>query len=311
MADNNDNSQMDIDNLLERLLTVRKSESQGTSVSLTEQEIDFLCGRSKEIFLSQPMLLELKAPIKIFGNLHGYYDSLLHFLEQGGWPPESNYLFLGNYVDRGKQSIEVICLLLAYKIKYPNNIFLLRGNHECSSINRIYGFYDQCKRQYNVKLWKTFNHCFNCLPAAAIIGEKIFCCQGGLSPDFQSFDQIRQIQRPTDVPDHGVLHALLWSDPDKDIKRWNENDASVSYCFGVEIVYEFLNQHNLDLICRSHQIVENGYEFFADHHLVTIFSAPDYCEEYDNDGAIMSVNENLTYSFMVLHSKVRRSNHIL
>jgi len=108
-------------------------------------------------------------------------------------------LFLGDYVDRGKQSLETICLLLAYKIKYPENFFILRGNHECASINRIYGFYDECKRRYNIKLWKTFTDCFNCLPIAAIIDEKIFTMHGGLSPDLNSMEQIRRVMRPTDV----------------------------------------------------------------------------------------------------------------
>ena len=102
-------------------------------------------------------------------------------------------------MDRGKQSLETICLLLAYKIKYPENFFILRGNHECASINRIYGFYDECKRRYNIKLWKTFTDCFNCLPIAAIIDEKIFTMHGGLSPDLNSMEQIRRVMRPTDV----------------------------------------------------------------------------------------------------------------
>jgi hypothetical protein len=124
---------------------------------------------------------------------------LLRLFEYGGFPPEANYLFLGDYVDRGKQSLETICLLLAYKIKYPENFFILRGNHECASINRIYGFYDECKRRYNIKLWKTFTDCFNCLPIAAIIDEKIFTMHGGLSPDLNSMEQIRRVMRPTDV----------------------------------------------------------------------------------------------------------------
>nr|XP_015195029.1 PREDICTED: serine/threonine-protein phosphatase PP1-beta catalytic subunit [Lepisosteus oculatus] len=140
----------------------------------------------------------------VSGDIHGQYTDLLRLFEYGGFPPEANYLFLGDYVDRGKQSLETICLLLAYKIKYPENFFLLRGNHECASINRIYGFYDECKRRFNIKLWKTFTDCFNCLPIAAIIDEKIFCCHGGLSPDLQSMEQIRRIMRPTDVPDTGV-----------------------------------------------------------------------------------------------------------
>ncbi|QQP41140.1 Serine/threonine-protein phosphatase, partial [Caligus rogercresseyi] len=167
-----------------------------------------------------------------------------------------------DYVDRGKQSLEVICLLLAYKIKYPENFFLLRGNHECASINRIYGFYDECKRRFSVKLWKTFTDCFNCLPIAAIVDEKIFCCHGGLSPDLQCMEQIRRIMRPTDVPDtgtlipslfSGLLCDLLWSDPDKDVEGWGENDRGVSFTFGADVVSKFLERHDLDLICRAHQ----------------------------------------------------------
>jgi hypothetical protein len=154
------------------------------------------------------------------GDLHGQYFDLLRLFEYGGFPPESNYLFLGDYVDRGKQSLECICLLLAYKIKYPENFFLLRGNHECASINRIYGFYDECKRRYSIKLWKTFTDCFNCLPVSAIVDEKILCMHGGLSPDLQRLEQISRIMRPTDVPDSGLLCDLLWSDPDKDVSGW-------------------------------------------------------------------------------------------
>lgn len=154
---------------------------------------------------------------------------MLRLFEYGGFPPEANYLFLGDYVDRGKQSLETICLLLSYKIKYPENFFILRGNHEYASINRIYGFYDECKcflladstcipnialikfgtgkRRYNIKLWKTFTDCFNCLPIAAIIDEKIFCMHGGLSPDLQSMEQIRRVMRPTDVPDTGKCYS--------------------------------------------------------------------------------------------------------
>lgn len=138
------------------------------------------------------------------GDIHGQYYDLLRLFEYGGFPPNSNYLFLGDYVDRGKQSLETICLLLAFKVKYPENFFLLRGNHECASINRIYGFYDECKRRYSIKLWKTFTDCFNCLPICAVIDEKIFCTHGGLSPDLSSLEQIRRIVRPTDVPDTGM-----------------------------------------------------------------------------------------------------------
>ena len=250
--------------------------------------------------MQQPILLELEAPIKICGDIHGQYFDLLRLFEYGGYPPDSNYLFLGDYVDRGKQSLETVCLLLAYKIKYPENFFLLRGNHECASINRIYGFYDECKRRYSIKLWKTFTDCFNCLPICALIDDKILCMHGGLSPELSNLEQIVRIMRPVDVPDTGLLCDMLWSDPEKGIRGWGDNERGVSFTFGAEIVDNFLRKHDIDLICRAHQVVEDGYEFFAKRQLVTIFSAPNYCGEFDNSGALMSVDESLMCSFQIL-----------
>ncbi|KAF3845021.1 hypothetical protein F7725_008184 [Dissostichus mawsoni] len=240
--------ELNVDSLISRLLEVRGCRP-GKIVQMSESEVRGLCIKSREIFL------------------------------------KANYLFLGDYVDRGKQSLETICLLLAYKIKYPENFFLLRGNHECASINRIYGFYDECKRRFNIKLWKTFTDCFNCLPIAAIIDEKIFCCHGGLLCD------------------------LLWSDPDKDVQGWGENDRGVSFTFGADVVSKFLNRHDLDLICRAHQVVEDGYEFFAKRQLVTLFSAPNYCGEFDNAGGMMSVDESLMCSFQILKPSEKKAKY--
>ncbi|KAF7148059.1 hypothetical protein RHSIM_Rhsim03G0137100 [Rhododendron simsii] len=285
-----------LDKIIERLIETR-STKPGKLVQVTESEIKQLCVASRDIFMQQPNLLELRAPIKICGDIHGQYSDLLRLFEYGGFPPQANYLFLGDYVDRGKQSLETICLLLAFKIRYPENFFLLRGNHECASINRIYGFFDECKRRFNVKIWKSFTDCFNCLPVAALIDDKILCMHGGLSPDLTSLDQIRTLPRPIAVPDTGLLCDLLWSDPSRDVKGWGMNDRGVSFTFGPDRVSEFLTKHDLDLVCRAHQVVEDGYEFFAERQLVTIFSAPNYCGEFDNAGAMMIVDENLMCSF--------------
>ncbi|XP_064602959.1 serine/threonine-protein phosphatase alpha-2 isoform-like [Liolophura sinensis] len=290
--------ELDVDSILEQLLAVR--DNPGKQVQLPETQIRQLCQISRSIFLEQPMLVELEAPVNICGDIHGQFSDLIRHFDKCGFPPESNYLFLGDYVDRGKRSLETICLVLAYKIKYPNNFFLLRGNHECASINRIYGFYDECKRRYNIKLWKTFTDCFNCLPIAALVEGTIFCMHGGLSPELTELEMLKEIERPLDVPDHGMVCDLLWSDPDEDITGWGENDRGVSYTFGGDIVKQFLKKFELSLIVRAHQVVEDGYQFFQRRKLVTLFSAPNYCGEFDNAAAVMIVSEDLTCSFKIL-----------
>ncbi|CAA7405550.1 unnamed protein product [Spirodela intermedia] len=288
-----------LDTIISRLVATEGNRPTEEN-PLSEAEIRLLCLVSKDIFLEQPNLLELEAPIKICGDIHGQYSDLLRLFEYCGFPPESNYLFLGNYVDYGRRSMETMCLLLAYKIKYPVNFFLLRGNHESASVNRIYGFYDECKRRFNVRLWKISNDCFNCLPVAALVDGKIFCVHGGISPDLKNLDQIRNLARPTDVPDAGLLCDLLWSDPSRDVQGWGIHDSGFSYRFGADIVSEFLEKNDLDLICRAHQVVEDGYEFFGGRQLVTVFSAPCWHGEFDNAGAIMSVDDTFMCSFQIL-----------
>mmetsp|Transcript_15760 Transcript_15760/g.22412 ORF Transcript_15760/g.22412 Transcript_15760/m.22412 type:complete len:566 (-) Transcript_15760:114-1811(-) len=290
--------------ITQRLLVLRGSPP-GTLVSLAESEIRLICQCIRPVLLSQPMLLELEAPLKICGDVHGQFTDLLRLFEYGGFPPASNYLFLGDYVDRGKQSLETICLLFCYKIQYPENFFILRGNHESAGINRIYGFYDECKRRYSIKLWKIFSDVFNCLPVSALVDEKILCMHGGLSPEMESLQQIADLQRPCDVPDVGLMCDLLWSDPDTGIHGWAENDRGVSFVFGADVVAAFLEKHDLDLLVRAHQVVEDGYEFFAGRRLVTLFSAPNYCGEFDNAGGMISVDEVLMCSFQILKPSAR------
>lgn len=271
-----------LDDIIRRLL---EGKGAGKQVQLMEGEIRQLCVNARNIFLSQPNLLQIRAPIRICGlsfppisthkqldicmhtffhadtttnfitgDIHGQYQDLLRLFEYGGSPPATSYLFLGDYVDRGKKSLETICLLLAYKIRYPDQVFLLRGNHEDAKINRIYGFYDECKRRFNVRLWKIFTDCFNCLPIAALIDEKILCMHGGLSPELETLNQIDDIERPTEIPESGLLCDLLWSDPDPSIEGWADSDRGVSCTFGSDVVVDFLKKNGLDLICRGHQV---------------------------------------------------------
>lgn len=296
---NETEQEINIDSVITRLLEVKGSKP-GKQVNLTENEISIICLKSRDVFITQPMLIELDAPVQICGDIHGQYYDLIRIFEYGGYPPKSNYLFLGDYVDRGCQSLETVCLLLAYKIKYPESIHLLRGNHESASINRIYGFYDECKKRYSLKLWKLFGDCFNCMPVSALVEEKIMCMHGGLSPELLAIDQINKIGRPVEVPDAGMLCDIVWSDPDEEITGWADNERGVSYRFGADILAQFLTKNDLDLVVRAHQVVEDGYEFFGKKQLVTLFSAPNYCGEFDNSSGMMLVDENLLCSFQVL-----------
>eukprot|EP00928_Gymnodinium_smaydae_P088327 TRINITY_DN72433_c0_g1_i1.p1 TRINITY_DN72433_c0_g1~~TRINITY_DN72433_c0_g1_i1.p1 ORF type:complete len:317 (+),score=59.56 TRINITY_DN72433_c0_g1_i1:344-1294(+) len=299
-------AELDLDALLKSLLQLRHFTPADGAAQMKERDLELLCVRTREIFMEQPMLLEVDAPMRIAGDVHGQYFDLLRLFHRCGYPEDQNYLFLGDYVDRGKNSIECVALLFAYKVKFPENFFLLRGNHEASAINKIYGFHDECKRRYSLKLWKTFADVFNCMPVCAILADRIMCMHGGLSPQLRHFDQIRELVRPGEVPDGGLLCDLLWSDPSEEVKGWGDNERGVSFSFGSDVLRSFLNQQDLDLVVRAHQVCENGYEFFGGRQLVTVFSAPNYCREFDNVGAVLGLSEDLKCSFMLLKPEHRR-----
>eukprot|EP00980_Cylindrotheca_fusiformis_P022447 scaffold9308_cov115-Cylindrotheca_fusiformis.AAC.10 len=283
----------------------------GTSSDLKEEDIINLCKQIREVFLAEKMVLTLSAPIKICADLHGQFYDLLRLFEYGNHPIQSNYLFLGDYVDRGKQSVETMCLLFAYKLLDPSSIHLLRGNHETSKINRIYGFYDECKRRYSVKVYKAFCNAFNCMPMVAVVEETIVCMHGGLSPGLEDLEDVNKKERPCEIPEEGLLCDLVWADPDPDVTGWVESDRGVSYLFGKDILNKFLEKNDYELVVRGHQVVEDGYQFFNDRKLVTLFSAPNYCGEFDNSGAMMIIDKDMSCSFQLLKPVSRRRESIL
>jgi serine/threonine-protein phosphatase PP1 catalytic subunit len=294
-----------ISRLKEKLIDSRKGEFC-SNVKISEREVITVIDKVYPIIEKEESMLELEPPLYICGDIHGQFYDLLRLFEILKYPPESKFLFLGDYVDRGKRSLECILLLLCLKIKYPSRIFLLRGNHESEDINRMYGFYDECKRRYTIKLWKNFIDSFNCLPIAAVIDDTIFCCHGGLSPELIFVNQIKNIIRPTDVPEYGMLCDILWSDPNENenMKEYfGKNERGISVTFSKKSLNNFLNDNNLELLCRAHQVVEEGYEFFGNNKCVTVFSAPNYCGMFDNSGAMMVVDENLKCSFNIIKCK--------
>jgi diadenosine tetraphosphatase ApaH/serine/threonine PP2A family protein phosphatase len=245
--------------------------------------------------------VEVKPPVTVVGDVHGQYSDLMRIFNVKGFPDKTNYVFLGDYADRGPQQIETVALLFCYKVMFPSRFFLLRGNHETAGINRNYGFYLEIERRYgsNTKLWDHFNSVFQLLPYAVLIGGRILGMHGGLSPLLSSMDQLRNLQRVTDPPNPSLELDLLWSDPHMTTRGWEPNQRGASYVFGVDVVYRFCQQHNIDLIVRAHQVVQDGYEFFANRKLVTIFSAPHYTAQFNNNSATMDVDANLNCTFTV------------
>ena len=298
-------------NTLEEKLIKSKKGSYCIDIRISEREVFTVIDKVYPLIEKEESMLELEPPIYICGDIHGQFYDLLRVFEIFKYPPESKFLFLGDYVDRGKNSLECILLLLCLKIKYPDKIFLLRGNHESADVNRTFGFYDECKRKVSLKIYKKFCNLFNILPITALISEKILCMHGGLSKDLTNINQLKLIKRPTEIPDKGLLCDLVWSDPDNLVsKDFVENkERGISVCFSKEVVEQFTKLNNLDLICRAHQVVEEGYEFFANMKLITIFTAPNYMNIFDNNGGILFVNEDLLCSLHILKPNYQDENH--
>jgi serine/threonine-protein phosphatase PP1 catalytic subunit len=293
-----------LDQVIDKLLSI-SSRPVGTRANLTDEEVIYLCDTSMPIFEAQPILLELRAPITVVGDTHGQFHDVIRIFGDGKTPDNTQFLFLGDYIDRGRNSVETLCLLLAYKIQHPDTFYMLRGNHECAYINRLYGFFDECTNYWpdtGVERWEHFSEVFRRLPIAAIVDRKIFCVHGGLSPHLETLDDIRNITRPIEIPEEGLLCDLVWSDPNPDAEDWDPNDRGTSVFFGAEKVRDFLAKFELDLVCRAHQAVMEGFDFpfFEDPCLITLFSAPNYCYEFMDKGAILHVDEKLFCSFTIL-----------
>ncbi|KAI1720455.1 calcineurin-like phosphoesterase domain-containing protein [Ditylenchus destructor] len=246
----------------------------------SEKELRSLCLRARERFNKEEALLRIQPNILILGDLHGQFRDLQNFFTIMGLPPKKRFLFLGDYVDRGPNSLETISLLLALKLRFPRRLYLLRGNHEARATNILYGFMEECKARYGKeegqKIWTEFQHVFNVMPIAAVVGERIYCAHGGISQDLFSWKQFNRIVRPCDVPDISIITDVLWSDPCITIPYFTDSPRNVSQVFGEKAVEEFCERMGIDIIVRGHQVNDKGYEIFFNGKVVTIFSAPNY-----------------------------------
>ncbi|KAL8057912.1 hypothetical protein ABFX02_04G214600 [Erythranthe guttata] len=278
-------------------------------------EIADLCDCAERIFASEPSVLQLKAPIKIFGDLHGQFGDLMRLFDEYGSPSTAgdiayiDYLFLGDYVDRGQHSMETISLLLALKVEHPHQVHLIRGNHEAADINALFGFRIECIERMGERdgiwTWHRINRLFNWLPLAALIEKKIICMHGGIGRSINHVEQIENIQRPIAMEAGSiVLMDLLWSDPTENdsVEGLRPNARGPGLVtFGPDRVMEFCNNNDLQLIVRAHECVMDGFERFAQGHLITLFSATNYCGTANNAGAILVLGRDLVVVPKLIH----------
>ncbi|RWR76596.1 serine/threonine-protein phosphatase BSL1-like protein [Cinnamomum micranthum f. kanehirae] len=285
------------------------------SFFLDSYEVGELCYAAEQIFMHEPTVLQLKAPVKVFGDLHGQFGDLMRLFDEYGFPSTAgdityiDYLFLGDYVDRGQHSLETITLLLALKIEYPENVHLIRGNHEAADINALFGFRLECIERMGendgIWAWTRFNQLFNYLPLAALIEKKIICMHGGIGRSINSVEQIEKLERPITM-DAGsiILMDLLWSDPTENdsIEGLRPNARGPGLVtFGPDRVTDFCKRNRLQLIIRAHECVMDGFERFAQGQLITLFSATNYCGTANNAGAILVVGRGLVIVPKLIH----------
>ena len=310
-----------IDTLLKPEIWLKENHDfENEKFPFSIEQISNLTTQCLQIVANQPNILKVSAPVKVFGDIHGQYMDLMNFFNKWGSPSEgpngdimaNDYLFLGDYVDRGNASLETICLLMALKVKYPEQIHLIRGNHEDILINSGFGFQEECEQRLNDdsdsddSLFAQINHFFEYLPFAAIIEEQILCVHGGIGANVRKISDIEGIPRPFDViheaqtRDQKLAMDLLWSDPTDNDEEYgiqpnvqrDSNQLGHIVKYGPDIVRKFLKDNNLSHIIRGHECVLDGFERFAGGLLLTVFSATDYCGRHGNAGAMLVINQH-------------------
>ncbi|KAL5051202.1 Serine/threonine-protein phosphatase 2B catalytic subunit [Aspergillus fruticulosus] len=273
---------------------------------LTEDQALWIIQAGTQILKSEPNLLEMDAPITVCGDVHGQYYDLMKLFEVGGDPSETRYLFLGDYVDRGYFSIECVLYLWALKIWYPNTLWLLRGNHECRHLTDYFTFKLECKHKYSERIYEACIESFCALPLAAVMNKQFLCIHGGLSPELHTLEDIKSIDRFREPPTHGLMCDILWADPLEDFGQEKTGDYFIhnsvrgcSYFFSYPAACAFLEKNNLLSVIRAHEAQDAGYRMYRKTRttgfpsVMTIFSAPNYLDVYNNKAAVLKYENNV------------------
>ncbi|CAI2318907.1 unnamed protein product [Caenorhabditis sp. 36 PRJEB53466] len=315
-----DETKIDIIEFLKRHLSV-KNWLNYREQPYTKGEVIQVIDMAMEIFKTEPILATSMPPCTIVGDIHGQYCDLVRLLNSKGNKKlrgfaQNQWVFLGDYVDRGSHSLECICLMFGLKVAYPTQYTLLRGNHETRAINFAYGFREELSNRFGdldgPEVWEKFNEVFSWMPLACLVGNKILCMHGGIGPDLKSLDDIRKLKRPiTQVATCRLAQDLLWSDPLEGGTMpmigsepiFGKNAVrGLSCTFNDAAVLDVCNRLKIDLIVRAHQMIPEGFKFYADRHLLTIFSAPRYQNEVDNKGSYLKVEKSGKVSISIMRN---------
>lgn len=273
---------------------------------LTEEQALWIINSGAQLLRAEPNLLEMDAPITVCGDIHGQYFDLMKLFEVGGDPAETRYLFLGDYVDRGYFSIECVLYLWALKMWYPNTLWLLRGNHECRHLTDYFTFKLECKHKYSERVYEACAEAFCALPLAAIMNKQFLCIHGGLSPELHTLEDLKALDRFREPPTHGLMCDILWADPLEEFGQEKTQEYFVhnhvrgcSYFFSYPAACAFLEKNNLLSIIRAHEAQDAGYRMYRKTRttgfpsVMTIFSAPNYLDVYNNKAAVLKYENNV------------------
>jgi diadenosine tetraphosphatase ApaH/serine/threonine PP2A family protein phosphatase len=279
--------------MLEELVNMSPSEvrlEMTQNATFHENLIIELLKRLVEVLVLEDNVLFLQSDITVCGDIHGQLYDLFKLFELSGELPGTKYLFLGDYVDRGYQSIQTFVYLAYLKVKFPDRIFLLRGNHEGRTVNHNYGFRAECLRAYGHHgICELFNRAFDFLPISAVVDNSLFCVHGGLSPGAKCIERVMIIERNRDILESAVFADLCWSDPEESVTKFSPSSRGTGYIFGAPQVDAFLEVNKLKRIARSHQLIKEGFQWFFGQKLILVWSAPNYCYQCGNRASVMKV----------------------
>ena len=271
----------------------------------SNQEFNKIYLKAKEILDQRKNIAILNTPLIICGCINAHFEELKDIFKICGDISENKYLFLGDYVGRGWNGLSTFMLLILYLIKYPNNRTLLRGNHDSRTMSIMYGLYDECLKKIEIKdeaedIYNKINELFDLLQLAAVVDNKYFCIHGGLSPELKKIDILNNIERKKEIPEKGIITDLIWSDPKEEVNEFEPSKKGAGQFYGEKAVNDFIKENNnIEMIIRSHELVDDGRKFQFNNKLLTVFSAPDYGgREGFNIGSVLKIDEKYKFSFI-------------